>query len=139
MNHLPVPHPANGAGCRWLVSEDSAGLFPVHTGTAESEAAAWTAAYAAGRDALIDGRIRQFAIAVDDEIPTLGYSPSRDRHGRLDPDHVREYLHELLYDTLHRLGEVGRRARCEQECPDGRWTASPSRRPQHTERVPGCR
>src|SRR5438067_1271693 len=103
MNHPPIPHPPAADGCRWLVSEDSAGLFPIHIGTAESEAAAWTAAYTAGRDALLDGRIRYLAIAVNDEIPTLGYSPSRDRHGRLDPDHVTQYLDELLDDTLRRL------------------------------------
>jgi hypothetical protein len=89
------------------VSEDSAGLFPIHTGAARSEAAAWTAAYTAGRDALLNGRIQYLAIAVDDEIPTHGYSPSRDRHGRLDPDHVTQYLDEILADTLHRLRLAG--------------------------------
>jgi hypothetical protein len=99
----PTIHLWTVNSCRWLVSEDSAGLFPIHTGTAESEAEAWTAAYTAGRDALLDGRIRYLAIAVDDEIPTLGYSPSRDQHGRLDPDHVTLYLEELLADTLRHL------------------------------------
>lgn len=97
-----TPGPARVGGCRWLVSEDSAGLFPVRTGIAESEGNAWIAAFAAGRDALLEGRIRYLAIAVEDEIPTFGYSPGRDRHGRLDPDHVARHLEELLRDTLDR-------------------------------------
>jgi hypothetical protein len=108
MNPLPIPpQPTTVEGCRWLVSEDSAGLFPIHTGTAETEAAAWTAAYAAGRNALLAGRIRYLAIAVDDEIPTLGYSPSRDHHDQLDPNHVTQYLGELLQDTLRCLRPSG--------------------------------
>jgi hypothetical protein len=98
-----IPRPTPTDGYRWLVSEDSAGLFPIHTGSAESEADAWTIAIAAGRDALLAGRIRCLSIAVDDEIPTFGYSPSRDRHGRLDPDHVTEYLQEVLHDIIRDL------------------------------------
>jgi hypothetical protein len=86
-----------------LVSEDSAGLLPIRTGTAESATDAWTAAFETGRTALLDGQIRDLAIAVDDEIPTLGYSPSRDRHGRLDSDYVAEDLARLLQDTLRDL------------------------------------
>jgi hypothetical protein len=108
----PNPQPAHTGAHRWLVSEDSAGLFPINTGSAESEAAAWTAAFAAGREALLAGRIRYLAIAVDDEIPTAGYSPSRDRHGRLDPDQVTEDLDEALHDTLRDLpvNHPGRRS-----------------------------
>ena len=95
--------PGNVDRYRWLVSEDSAGLFPVRSGSAYSEADAWTVAFAAGRDALLEGRIRYLAIAVDDEIPTFGYSPGRDAHGRLDPDHVVECLDGLLLDTLRGL------------------------------------
>lgn len=101
------PEPTRVGGYRWLVSEDSAGLLPVHTGIAESEANAWTAAFAIGRDALLEGRIQYLAIAVDDEIPTFGYSPGRDRQGRFDPDHVVQYLDELLHDTLYRLPVTG--------------------------------
>jgi hypothetical protein len=52
---------------------------------------------------LLEGRIRYLAIAVDDEIPTFGYSPGRDRLGRLDPDHIVEHLDGLLHDTLGHL------------------------------------
>ena len=97
------PEPIRPDGYRWLVSEDSAGLFAIHTGIADSEADAWAAAMAAGRDALLEGRIRYLAIAVDDEIPTFGYSPGRDRHGRLDSDHVTHHLDGLLHDTVRRL------------------------------------
>lgn len=85
---------------RWLMSEDSAGLFPVCTGVAASEAQAWTEAMQAGVAAMLAGGIRHLAIAVDDEIPTFGYSPGRDRHGRLDPVHVSHELTELLADTI---------------------------------------
>lgn len=99
----PAPELGSPDGYRWLVSEDSAGVFPIRTGTTESLAAAWTAAFAVGRDALLEGRIRFLAIAVDDEIPALGYSPGRDRLGRLDPEHVVAYLEGLLHDTLSHL------------------------------------
>ncbi len=89
---------------RWLMSEDSAGLFPVRTGTAATAAQAWTEAMHAGAVALLDGTVRHhLAIAVDDELPTFGYSPGRDRGGRLDPVEVRHDLTELLADTLHNL------------------------------------
>src|SRR5581483_5702994 len=99
----PAPSAHRQRGHRWLVSEDSAGLLPIRTGTAESATDAWTAAFETGRTALLDGQIRDLAIAVDDEIPTLGYSPSRDRHGRLDSDYVAEDLARLLQDTLRDL------------------------------------
>lgn len=99
----PAPDAHCQHGHRWLVSEDSAGLFPIGTGTAESATDAWTAAFAVGRAALLDGHIRDLAIAVDDEIPTLGYSPGRDRHGQLDSDYVAEDLVRLLHDTLRDL------------------------------------
>jgi hypothetical protein len=85
-------------GYRWLMAEDSAGLFPVRTGTAATEAQAWTEAMHAGAAALLAGTVRHLAIAVDDEIPTFGYSPGRDCHGNLDPDRVRGDLAELLAD-----------------------------------------
>ncbi len=95
-------------GHRWLMSEDSAGLFPVRTGTAATEAQAWTEAIHAGTAALLAGSIRHLAIAVDDEIPTLGYSPGRDRHGHLDPAHVSHDLTELLADTIRDLASSPR-------------------------------
>ncbi|MGI8816113.1 MAG: hypothetical protein ACR2G2_12790 [Pseudonocardia sp.] len=95
-------------GHRWLMSEDSAGLFPVRTGTTATEAQAWTEAIHAGTAALLAGSIRHLAIAVDDEIPTLGYSPGRDRHGHLDPAHVSHDLTELLADTIRDLASSPR-------------------------------
>lgn len=89
-----------GRGYRWLLAEDSAGLFPVRTGTAASEAQAWTEAMQARAAALLAGTVRHLAIAVDDEIPTFGYSPGRDRHGHLDPVRVTGDLAELLADTI---------------------------------------
>jgi len=52
---------------------------------------------------LLEDRIRYLAIAVDDEIPTFGYSPGRNRLGRLDPDHVAATLNLVLQDTLAHL------------------------------------
>ena len=98
---IPTTH--TGTTLRWLVSEDSAGLFPSHTGTAASEAAAWTAAYTIGREALLNGTIRHLCIAVDDEIPTFGFSPGRDHHGQLNPGEGTQYLDELLFDTLRSI------------------------------------
>lgn len=102
MTHC-TPGPARGDGFRWLVSEDSAGLFPIHTGTAPSTAHAWIAAIDLGRQALLKGHIEQLAIAVDDLIPTCGYNPGRDEHGRLTPDHVAHDLDRLLGNILRDL------------------------------------
>jgi hypothetical protein len=85
------------------MSEDSAGLFPVRTGAAATVAQAWTEAMHAGAAALLAATIRHLAIAVDDEIPTFGYSPGRDRAGHLDPAHVSHDLVELLADTIRDL------------------------------------
>jgi hypothetical protein len=90
-------------GHRWLMSEDSAGLFPMRTGAAATEAQAWTEAMHAGAAALLAGTIRHLAIAVDDEIPIFGYSPGRDRHGHLDPTDVSHDLTELLADVIRDL------------------------------------
>jgi hypothetical protein len=87
-------------GHRWLISEDSAGLFPVRTGTAATEVQAWTEAIHAAASALLTGTIRHLTIAVDDEIPTFGYSPGRDAFGHLDPVRVSHELAELLADTI---------------------------------------
>lgn len=88
---------------RWLVAEDSAGLFPVRTGATATESQAWTEAMHAGAAALLAGTIRDLTIAVDDEIPTFGYSPGRDRHGHLDATHVNHEITELLADTIRDL------------------------------------
>lgn len=85
------------------MSEDSAGLFPVRTGAAATAAQAWTEAIRAGAAALLAGTIRHLAIAVDDAIPTFGYSPGRDRHGHLDPTSVSHDLDDLLADTIRDL------------------------------------
>jgi hypothetical protein len=118
-----APDLSNTDGYRWLVSEDSAGLFPIRSGTAESEAHAWTVAFAAGRDALLEGRIRYLAIAVDDEIPTFGYSPGRDPHGHLDPSRVVECLSGLLLDILRSLScaRPARRRRVVRFGGDAGW------------------
>jgi hypothetical protein len=50
----------------WLISDDSAGLFPERSGVAPSITEAWSAAFAAGCAALLAGSIRHLAIAVND-------------------------------------------------------------------------
>jgi hypothetical protein len=92
----PPPH-------RWLVSEDSAGLIAIRAGTAATLAQAWTLALDTARAALLGGRAREFAIAVDDELPTLGYSPSRRPDGRLDVVYLLQDLDQLLRDVLRDL------------------------------------
>jgi hypothetical protein len=94
-----APSPHRHLDHRWLVSEDSAGLFPIRTGTAESAAPR-------SRPAAPPCSTVRSAISPspsDDELPTLGYSPGRDRHGQLDSDHVAEDLARLLQDTLRDL------------------------------------
>lgn len=86
--------------CRWMISDDSAGLIPQSSGFAPSASDAWSAAFAAGRAALLTGCIDHLAVAVDDEIPQLTYSPSRDRNGRLDPIQVSCDLEDLLEDVI---------------------------------------
>lgn len=86
-----------------MVSEDSAGLIPIQVGTAATTAQAWTLALGAARAALLDGRAKEFAIAVDDELPTFGYSPSRRPDGRLDIDYLPHDLDQLLRDVLSDL------------------------------------
>jgi hypothetical protein len=80
---------------RWSISEDSAGLDPLQIGLAATSHRAWVAALRAGHAALLDETITDLAIAVDDELPTLLYSPGRDRSGRLDPAAVERDLAEL--------------------------------------------
>jgi len=86
--------------CTWLISDNSAGLYPERAGVARSAAEAWSAALAAGRAALLTGSIRHLAIAIDDEIPQLTYSPSRDCNGHLDPTRVSHDLDDLLLDVI---------------------------------------
>lgn len=49
--------------------EDSTGLAAIRAGTAANAAQAWTLALRAACTALLDGRARQFAMAVHDELP----------------------------------------------------------------------
>jgi hypothetical protein len=80
---------------RWCISKDTAGLDPVRIGTATTSPKAWAAALRAGHTALLEGTITDLAIAVDDELPTLLYSPGRDLSGRLHPATVERDLAEL--------------------------------------------
>ena len=114
-------------GYPWLMSEDSAGLFPMRTGVAATEAQAWTEAMHAGAAALLTGTIRHLAIAVDDEIPTFGYSPGRDQHGHLDPLHVSRDLTELLADAIRDL-TASPAAVTEAARPDRRHPGGPATR-----------
>ena len=80
---------------RWAIYRDPAGRDVVRTGTAASVVDAWTAALVAGRAVLLDGTVTDLAIAVDDEIPTVLYSPARDESGRLDAAAVTTTLVEI--------------------------------------------
>ena len=84
---------------RWLISDDSAGLNPVRVGIAKTCGEAWFAALRTGHTVLLDGTIIDLAISVDDELPTLLYSPGRDLSGRLDPAVVGHDLAELARAT----------------------------------------
>lgn len=81
-------------GYRWVVAPIGHDDEPHSSGRAGTHTAAWTAALAGGRAALLAGELDTLAVHLNGQLDAT-YDPGRDEHGQLDEAAVTRALVDL--------------------------------------------